>query len=244
MKGRDEQSINMKMEGIGEILFVRSKTSRYLRISMKPFQGVRVTVPSFVSINSARQFVEEKKAWILLHAEKMTEKEKNTTLFRPGVLFKTRDHTLYLHKHDEKSIKIIIKSGGIHIFYPSFAPVEDPRIQRSIRKGITEAWRIEATKYLPQRVEELASAHGFSYNRVSFRNNKTRWGSCSRDNNISLHIQLMRLPQRLNDYIILHELVHTVHKNHGKQYWQLLDKITGNARKLDQEMNSYRLEIW
>jgi len=244
MKGKDEKPVNIEMEGIGEVHFVRSRTSRYLRISMKPFQGVRVTVPAFVPFNEARQFVEEKKAWIIRHAEKMAEKEKSTTRFRPGTLFKTRDHTLYLHAHEEKSIRIIIKSGGIHIFYPSIAPIEDPRIQRAIRKGITEAWRIEAAKYLPKRVEELASAHGFSYNKVSFRNNKTRWGSCSRDNNISLHIQLMRLPQRLTDYIILHELVHTVHKNHGKQYWQLLDKVSGNAKQLDKEMNNYRLEIW
>jgi predicted metal-dependent hydrolase len=150
-----------------------------------------------------------------------------------------------LHTHEEKTIRIIIKSEGIHIFYPAFAPVEDPRIQRAIRKGIMEAWKIEAGKHLPQRIKELASAWGFSYNRVTFRNNKTRWGSCSRDNNISLHIQLMRLPRHLMDYIILHEMVHTVHKNHGKQYWQLLDKVmVGNARKLDREMNEYRLEIW
>jgi predicted metal-dependent hydrolase len=244
MKGKDERPINLKIEGIGEVHFVRRQASRHLRISMKPFQCLRVTVPAFVSIHSARQFVEERKDWIIRHAEQMSEKEKSTTIYRSGTLFKTRDHTLYLHTHEEKSIKIIIKSGGIHIFYPSFAPVEDPRIQRSIRKGITEAWRIEAARYLPKRVEELASAHGFSYNRVSFRNNKTRWGSCSRDNNLSLHIQLMRLPQHLTDYIILHELAHTVHKNHGKQYWHLLDKITGNAKKLDREMNGYRLEIW
>ena len=54
----------------------------------------------------------------------------------------------------------------------------------------------------------------------------------------------MRLPQHLTDYIILHELAHTVHKNHGRQYWQLLNKITGNAKGLDKEMNKYRLEIW
>jgi len=244
MKGKEEQSMDLKVEGIGEVRFVKSPASRYLRISMKPFQGVRVTVPSFVSMNSARQFVEEKKAWIIRHAEKLNEKEKNSTLFRPGILFKTRDHTLYLHTHEEKTIKILIKSGGIHIFYPSFAPVEDQRIQRAIRKGITEAWRLEALKYLPKRVEELALEYGFSYSRITFRNNKTRWGSCSRENNISLHIQLMRLPQHLADYIILHELVHTVHKNHGNPYWKLLDKVTGNARKLDKELNGFRLEIW
>src|SRR4030042_928406 len=236
MRGKEELHNVLKMEGIGEVRFVRSHTSKYLRISMKPHQGICVTVPAFISLDSARSFVEEKKTWIIRNAEKMAEKEKKTTVFKPGMLFKTRDHTLYLHTQEEKTIKIIIKPGGIHIFYPSFAPVEDQRVQRAIRKGIVEAWRIEAAKYLPQRVMELASIHGFSYNRVSFRNNKTRWGSCSRDNNISLHIHLMRLPQHLTDYIILHELVHTVHKNHGKQYWQLLDKVTGNAKELDKEM--------
>jgi predicted metal-dependent hydrolase len=244
MKRKEEQQTILKMDGIGEVLFIKSNASRYLRISMKPFQVIHVTIPAFVSLDSARHFVEEKKTWIIRHAAKMAEKEKGTTVFKPDAMFKTRDHTLYLHTHLEKAIKIIVKSGGIHIFYPSFAAINDPRIQRAIRKGITEAWRVEAAKYLPQRVKELALAHGFSVNKISFRNNKTRWGSCSRDNNISLHVQLMRLPQHLTDYIVLHELAHTVHKNHGRLFWQLLDKITGNAKGLDKEMNSYRLEIW
>jgi predicted metal-dependent hydrolase len=245
MKRKDTQQTVLKMDGIGDVCFVWNRNSRNLRISMTPFQGVRVTVPSFITLDYARQFVEEKRAWIRKHTERMAEKEKGKSIFTPERIFKTRDHTLYLHTHEEKTIRIIIKSGGIHIFYPAFAPVEDQRVQRAIRKGITEAWRIEAGKHLPQRLKELASAWGFSCNRITFRNNKTRWGSCSRDNNISLHIQLMRLPGHLTDYIILHELVHTVHKNHGKQYWQLLDKVTGgNARKLDKEMNDYRLEIW
>jgi predicted metal-dependent hydrolase len=245
MKGKDSQQTVLKMDGIGDVCFVRSRNSRNLRISMTPFQGVRVTVPFFINLESARQFVEEKRAWILKHAERMAEKEKGKNVFTPDRAFTTLDHSLFLHTHEEKTIRIIIKAGGIHIFYPAFAPVEDPRIQRAIRKGIMEAWRLEAGRHLPQRIKELAATWGFSYNRVTFRNNKTRWGSCSRDNNISLHIQLMRLPRHLTDYIILHELVHTVHKNHGKLYWQLLDKVTcGKAKKLDREMNEYRLEIW
>ena len=135
MKGKDKQQTVLKIDGIGEVCFVRNRNSRNLRISMTPFQGVRVTVPAFVTLAFARQFVEEKRAWILKHAERMAEKEKGTSIFTPERMFKTRDHTLYLHTHEEKTIRIIIKSGGIHIFYPSFAPVEDPRIQRAIRKG-------------------------------------------------------------------------------------------------------------
>ena len=167
MTAKKEQQTICKMDGLGEVLFIKSNTSKYLRISMKPFQGIRVTIPVFVSLDSARHFVEEKKTWIIRHAAKMADKEKGTTVFKPDTIFKTRDHALYLHTHLEKVIKIIVKSGGIHIFYPSFAAIEDPRIQRAIRKGITEAWRVEAVKYLPQRVKELAQVHGFLVNKIS-----------------------------------------------------------------------------
>jgi predicted metal-dependent hydrolase len=244
MKEKENTHTIMNLDGIGNVRFVRSYNSKYIRISIKPFEGIKVTVPAFVSIETARKFIEEKKTWVIKHTQKMAEKEKKTTLFMPDMPFKTRDHTLCLHTHDKRTIQIIVKSGLIYIFYPSFADICDEKIQRAIRKGILEAWRIEANKYLPQRVNELALKYGFSFKRLTFRNNKTRWGSCSRENNISLNIQLMRLPQHLTDYVILHELTHTVHKNHSSNFWQMLDKVTGNARKLDKELNNYRLEIW
>ncbi len=244
MKEQDTKQIVIKIDGIGNVHFVRSYHSKYIRISIKPFEGIKVTVPVFVSVDTARKFLEEKKDWVVKHTQKIAEKEKNTTIFLTDTSFKTRDHKLSIQTHQKKTIQIIIKSGLIYIFYPSFADIRDERIQRAIRKGILEAWRIEANKYLPQRVKELANRYGFSFNRLMFRNNRTRWGSCSRENNISLNIQLMRLPQHLADYVILHELTHTVHKNHSANFWQLLDKVTGNAKKLDKELNNYRLEIW
>jgi predicted metal-dependent hydrolase len=241
----DIQPIVLTMDGIGEVSFVRNHNSSNLRISLHSGQKIRVNVPAVVPMDCAIKFVEEKRDWIVKNSKRIAEKAGKVTVFRNDTLFQTREHTLYLHLHDEKKIRIFIKSGGIHVFYPSFASVEDQRIQSAIRRGIIEAWRLEAAKYLPERVRDLASRYGFSYNKLIFRNNKSRWGSCSRENNISLHIQLMRLPQHLTDYIILHELVHTVHKNHGSQYWQLLEKVTGgNAKKQDKELNGYRLEIW
>ncbi len=244
MKKKESTCSVINLDGIGNVNFVRSYHAKFIRISIKPFEGIKVTVPVFVSIDTARKFLEEKKAWVVKHKQKIAEKEKKTTLFLPDTPFKTRDHKLCLQTHEKKTIQTIIKSGLIYIFYPSFADIHDERIQRAIRKGILEAWRIEANKYLPQRVKDLALKFGFSFNRLVFRNNRTRWGSCSRENNISLNIQLIRLPQHLADYVILHELAHTMHKNHGTGFWQLLDKVTGNAKKLDKELNNYRLEIW
>ena len=99
--------------------------------------------------------------------------------------------------------------------------------------------RREAGKILVQRLEELARKFGFKYNRVFIRNQKTRWGSCSSKNNISLNVKLVCLPEKLMDYIILHELVHTQVKNHGKKYYAVLDRIVGDRNSLDRELKQY-----
>jgi predicted metal-dependent hydrolase len=94
------------------------------------------------------------------------------------------------------------------------------------------------------RLEEMAKIHNFKYAKVSIRNQKTKWGSCSAKNNINLNINLARLPDELRDYIILHELVHTRFKNHSKKFWSELDKVIGgNAKELSKKLRKYRLGI-
>jgi predicted metal-dependent hydrolase len=99
----------------------------------------------------------------------------------------------------------------------------------------------EARSLLIGRLDELAKKHGFTYNRVFIRNQKTRWGSCSNKNNINLNINLVRLPDALIDYTILHELVHTRIKNHGKRFWDQLDRVLDDAKKLDKRLSQYNL---
>ena len=101
--------------------------------------------------------------------------------------------------------------------------------------------RLEARKYLIDRLNQLSKKYGFTCNRVFVKNQKTRWGSCSGKNNINLNIKLVRLPQILIDYTILHELVHTRVKNHGQQFWTQLDKLLGDAKQLDKKLSEYKV---
>ena len=101
--------------------------------------------------------------------------------------------------------------------------------------------RVEAKERLVNRLDDLSQIHGFTYNRVFIRNQKTRWGSCSGENNINLNVNLVRLPDELIDYTILHELVHTRVKDHSKQFWDELDKFVGNAKNLDKKLNNYKI---
>ena len=96
-----------------------------------------------------------------------------------------------------------------------------------------------ARKHLIERLNVLSQKYGFNYNRVFIKNQKTRWGSCSAKNNINLNINLVRLPDELIDYTILHELVHTRVKNHSRRFWDQMDKLLGDAKKLDRKLSEY-----
>ncbi len=103
--------------------------------------------------------------------------------------------------------------------------------------------RAVARNVLVDRLATLAERHGFRYNKVFVRNQKTRWGSCSMQNNINLNVHLICLPDSLRDYVILHELVHTRHKNHGHVFWQALEELLPGAKEMDGELNRYEVML-
>ncbi len=94
---------------------------------------------------------------------------------------------------------------------------------------------------LVERMGLLASFHGYKYNRVFVRNQRTLWGSCSARNNINLNLKLAVLPGELADYVMVHELVHTRIKNHGPRFWAELERRVPGAKRLDAELKGYRL---
>ena len=93
--------------------------------------------------------------------------------------------------------------------------------------------RMLAKKNLPVRLKELAARYGFIYNRVAIKHNSTNWGSCSAKGNINLNLNIVRLPSVLQDYILLHELCHLRHHDHGQAFHLLLEHVcTDNLLKL------------
>ncbi|MFC1865943.1 M48 family metallopeptidase [Chloroflexota bacterium] len=102
----------------------------------------------------------------------------------------------------------------------------------------------KARTILVKRLYYLAAKNGFSYNRVFIRNQKTRWGSCSSKNNISLNMKLVILPEELIDYVILHELVHTKKKNHSKDFWTEMDKLVEHSKEMRSRLRQYGMELY
>ncbi len=123
------------------------------------------------------------------------------------------------------------------------------RIQQleSRQKDLAELYstidKLKAKKTLITKLHVLAKKRGFTYGKVSIRNQKTRWGSCSHKNSISLNMKLVALPEELMDYVILHELVHTRIHNHSRRFWAELSKHVEDAKAPALRLREYDLRF-
>ena len=237
-----EQKLNL--DGI-PITFYRSKKAKNINISIRPFKGVRVAVPRLASFRQAKQFVVIRKHWIEKHAAQMKQFEDRQTVFNWDTQFKTKYRTLNLIKSKIDVISYNYTENQLVVQIPESESILNSDVQDFIVNAIEKTYRLEAKAYLPNRVEKRAKTYDLVYKKVKINNAKTRWGSCSSENNINLSLQLMRLPDYLIDYVILHELAHTKVKNHSTQFWNFLDALTENkAKKLDKELKSYYLQVF
>ena len=93
-----------------------------------------------------------------------------------------------------------------------------------------------ALKIIPEKVKHYANIMGVSYNRITIRNQKTRWGSCSFDNNLNFNYNVITKNLDVIDYLVVHELTHTLIKNHSKIFWDKVKSVIGDYRILRKEL--------
>ncbi len=231
-------------DGIGDVFFKKNKRAKRLTIRVKTTHEVKVTIPFHISYFQAESFVREKAPWINKIRNKIIENSGQQTQFHELTEFSTRNHVLRIERIEGDRIHKKIGNGKILVSVPFSCKIDSAAAQEKIRSAILETWRKEAKDILPARLEKLAKHHKFVYRSVSIKNMKSRWGSCTGRNGINLNLHLVRLPEHLCDYIILHELVHTIHKHHGKSFWNSLDELCGDAKGIAKELKNFRLDIW
>lgn len=90
----------------------------------------------------------------------------------------------------------------------------------------------EALKVIPERVEYFAKVIGVTYGKITIRNQKTRWGSCSSKGNLNFNCLLMLAPSEVLDYVVVHELCHRKQMNHSKAFWLEVEKVLPNYKEV------------
>ena len=228
--------------GIGNIEVCKHHNSKRLAIKLKPGSIPKVVIPKLMTYEMGFRFAVEKRLWIIEHTEKI-KRTVSTTVYDISSKLKTQCHTIIIEYGDTTALKAVKTNSDIIILIPKDEDIRLKNIQDSIKLIIIEVFRFEAKQILIPRVKTLAEKYGFNYKNIFIKNLKSRWGSCSAQNNINLNLHLVRLPEYLSDFIILHELCHTIHKNHGAQFHTLLNTIVGNEKLLNKELKNYTTQL-
>jgi predicted metal-dependent hydrolase len=227
------------IKNLCEVSIRKRKGNRRMTIRISPEGKVRMIIPYFVSFREAERFIEKKRDWIAKTSDRLKKNRKEKHVYSKDSLPRTKYHEFLITPVNNEELSFRISEGLCEIFVPEKTQVESEKVQKWIHYAFTETLRKEAKVILVNRCKELALDMGIGLNNIRVKNMKTRWGSCSVKRNINLNIHLMRLPDHLLDYVIYHELVHTIHPNHGPLFWRELDKHVGNAKSLAKEIRKW-----
>lgn len=223
---------------LGRILVCVNAWARRLIFRTKE-GGIRVTVPPRTSLAEIEEAIEQLRPRLRDEAKRRARRSIDLDFRIDAEFFK-----LTLAEGQQARFLSRSEPGKVQIVCPPDADFADQNLQAWLRKVMEEALRRHAKIILPPRLYMLSVRHGLPYERVKINSSSGRWGSCSARRNINLSYFLLLLPAHLIDYVLLHELAHTVEMNHGERFWALLNKLTdGKAEALRTELRQYRTEI-
>ena len=195
------------------LLMVRHPRARRYLLRLCPDGTVRLTIPRLGTVAAGRDFALRNVGWLEQQFQRLAARPKTPALWNPGTEILFRGEWVRI----EMEADGLIRFGTERLRITNAAADLRPAIEKHLRKL--------AGQELPPRVMELATLHGMSVSRVSVRNQRSRWGSCSRRGTISLNWRLIQSPSFVRDYIILHELAHRRQMNHSEKFWQEVARL-------------------
>lgn len=218
-----------------DIDIIRS-SRKTVALYVRPGGAVQVRAPWYVPVGTLMRFVTGKSRWIAKQRERMK------TVAPPGTTAGLHDgsHLSYFGKEIILRVKksernyLKVSDGFLE------AGISSDHNEEMTQK-LVEGWYLaEAKKYLPARVREIQSAYRHLLPEpaaVNTRKMKRRWGTCRNNGVIWLNRELIKKEVELIDYVIIHELCHLVHHNHGKEYYELLSRILPDYKILRERLN-------
>ena len=198
------------------LCFVRNRRARRYILRLRPDGAARVTVPRGGSVAEAKRFAERNVPWLEQQLVRQALRPRQPESWSAGteVLFRGERMRLERGANGEAGL---VRLGTETVRVADATGDLRPIIERHLRRL--------ATRELPVRVLELAALHQLPVQRVTVRNQRSRWGSCSRRGTISLNWRLVQTPGFVRDYLVLHELAHLKEMNHSKQFWSEVARL-------------------
>ncbi len=222
------------LDGIGKIKVYKRRGSRSLRLTVAADGKLRVTMPVWAPYQAGVTFIMSRRSWIL------AQDRKTPARLSHGQPIGKLHRLQFTQEPLIDSVKTSVRANDIVVTYGRNHAPDDQTVQDAARAACWRALKNQTVALLAPRLNELAALHGFDYRSMNVKRMKTRWGSCDQHRNIVFNLFLVQLPWECIDYVILHELSHTVALNHGPDFWQQLEAVLPNARALRRIMKQYQ----
>lgn len=221
---------------IGELVLSKRRGTKNIRLSIGPTGRARVGLPAWAPYSAGISFAKSRADWIKQHklAHPPTE-------LIDGSMIGKSNRLQYIYNQSVSKTTTRLMPGVVKV--TSDLAFSNPAVQKKSVQAAERALKKEAQYLLPQRLAVLAAKHGLSYKSVHIKKLSSRWGSCSGDKVIALNYFLMQLPWQMIDYVLVHELVHTIHLNHSQKFWTDFEKFYPGAKQIRQQMKNYRPAI-
>jgi len=234
------------------VIISKNKRAKRISIRIKNNGKVRVTIPFRASFKSGEDFVASKNNWIFKILDKISKSENNINnklkIIDENTGYETEHYKIKISRPEnifrvslyrDSKIKDYDESNfNITLNFPANIDISKENSQKTIIKVLEQFFKIEAKRKIPEKVAFYESKFNIKSSKVTIRNSKTRWGSCSSKNSLNFSLHIMRLPKRLMNYLILHELAHITVKNHQKEFWNLLEMYCDGEAISDYEVIS------
>ena len=204
---------------------IKSKR-RTLSLSINENAELIVRAPNQISNKKIEEFIIEKSKWI--------NKNKNLMQSRINEMNDSDSDYLFLG-NIYPLIKVNENSNKIDFNGTEF--ITSIENQDKFKSSLKSWYKIKFKEIAIPRLNYFSDKYNLKINQVRFKNQKTLWGSCSSKNNINLNYLLVMAPMIVIDYVIIHELVHTVHKNHSENFWNAVEAIMPDYKKAKKWLN-------
>ena len=220
----------------GTIIVARNARARRIILRSRP-DGIHITAPTLATKSDIERAIADCVPKLMLK-----QQQGEVATIDSNYKYGNDNFTFNIAEHDRSVFQLKHNGKDFTLLCPAGTDYYGTGMQKWLHKTFTQAISLRAKEMLPPRLKELAKEKGFTYNRCTVRNVHSRWGSCSAGGNISLSVSLMLLPDELIDYVLLHELCHTVEMNHSERFWALMDKVTAPAKAKDlrKKLKGYR----
>jgi predicted metal-dependent hydrolase len=212
------------------LCFVRNQRARRYILRLRPDGAARVTVPRAGSLAEAKRFAERNAAWLEQQLLRQASRPHAPDTWLLGTEILLRGNPVRLER-GAVGQEGMIQFGGEVVRVADAAGDLRPAIERHLRAL--------AAQELPARVFELAAPHRLPVKRVSVRNQRSRWGSCSRRGTISLNWRLVQTPLSVRDYLVLHELAHLKEMNHSRRFWAEVALLCPDYREAERWLKQH-----